>query len=217
MPVIVSNNPKGQISNGCHKKTKHQIFRKLTFLTNEHFTCVSGVRNVHFQKIWYALFPCNIRFEICPFALLLHNLVLVSSYIEIIRLQFRAHVLFFTFFKKYSQTGLFLRNRVRHYKCLKYQDNSSFKVLFTKDFQTAFYIEIEEQGCFCQFIPRFFAVLNLLHEIYLVLFQMRILIANLETLQCLGMLSYSYQFSKKLSLILARFKCIWQSSPFISQ
>ena len=98
----------------------------------------------------------------------------------------------FSLFSRSIAKQDFLRNLVRHYKCLNYEDNSSFKVLFTKDFRTAFYIEIEEQGCSCQFIPRFFAVLNLLHEIYLVLFQMRILIANLETLQCLGMLSYSY-------------------------
>ena len=50
-----------------------QIFRKTNFsyfLIHTPACAYQGVRNVHFRKSWGALFSCNTRFEIHPFALL---------------------------------------------------------------------------------------------------------------------------------------------------
>ena len=67
---------------GVNKKTKQAKFsEKGIFLTLRTSTCVyQRVRNVQFfRKVWLALFSYNIRFEICPFALLLTNKWLLCS------------------------------------------------------------------------------------------------------------------------------------------
>ena len=69
---------KGESQNGCYKKNKaRQIFKK-----NEHFLPPDTHMHIRrqemfvFQKIWHALFSCNIRFESFPFALLATKLSL---------------------------------------------------------------------------------------------------------------------------------------------
>lgn len=71
---IVADKGKGWISqNGWHKKAKHVKFSgKWTFLASSyahvraHF---KGLEMFVFRRIWRALFSCNRRFEIRPFAL----------------------------------------------------------------------------------------------------------------------------------------------------
>ena len=70
---IVGNQAKRRISKQVLQKNKaRQIFEKRTFLTPWRLTYlrIKGKEIFVFQKIWHALFSCNTRFEIHPFALL---------------------------------------------------------------------------------------------------------------------------------------------------
>ena len=59
---------KAESQNGGNKKTKHAKFsEKRTFLTPR--VRIRGIKMFVFRKIWGALFPCYLRFEIRPFVL----------------------------------------------------------------------------------------------------------------------------------------------------
>ena len=68
------NNAKRRISKRRLQENKaSQIFRKTNIsypLIRTLTYAYQGVKNVHFMKIWRALFSCYIRFEISLFALL---------------------------------------------------------------------------------------------------------------------------------------------------
>ena len=65
---------KDEAQSAGYEKTKHTKFsEKLTFLTPwyAHVRVWNmGQKMLVFQKIWCALFSCNLGFEICPFTLL---------------------------------------------------------------------------------------------------------------------------------------------------
>ena len=78
MQQFVGNKPKGQISKGCCKKTKHAKFskKKQHFLSpdTQTYVCISGESGMFvFRKIQRTFFSCQLRYEIRPFALLPTN------------------------------------------------------------------------------------------------------------------------------------------------
>ena len=89
----------------CFKKTKHgQFFRK----TNISF--VSFLLFVHFRKIWRALFSWNTRSEICPFALLLTILHILSQ----TEVEVRKIVFIYLIWKKRILTLQYIFNNIRN-------------------------------------------------------------------------------------------------------
>ena len=79
---FVGGKAKGRISKRVLQENKgHQIFRKTNIsylLIRTRMCAYQGVRNVCFSE-WRALFSCNTRFEIRPFALLPTSCVIMTK------------------------------------------------------------------------------------------------------------------------------------------
>ena len=71
---FVGNEAKGRISKRVLEKNESgQIFRITNISYSLIRTCSVGKKCSFFRKVWRALFTCNTRFEIRPFALLPKN------------------------------------------------------------------------------------------------------------------------------------------------
>ena len=70
--------------NGGNKKTKQAKFsEKRTFLSLIICTCTYAYQKVRmfvFRKMWPALYSCYLRFTICPFALILTTMDLLTEF-----------------------------------------------------------------------------------------------------------------------------------------